>query len=153
MLLPVRPPDTQGDAALTPFDEPEGAGGEAIVQTRARALDRPQDSIVRDAATGIVEVVRERDRGAWRTVDTDVDYDATGTLSFSIAPDDPLSARQNFDLETSLGRDGWRTKTRARSSLSCTASAYHLEARLEAFDDGERVFARKWDVTIPRDHS
>lgn len=105
-----------------------------------------------DAVTGEVVLTRDRDRGAWRTVDTDVAYDATGTLRFSILPDDPLSACQEFTLSTEMGRDGWRTRTTAFSRLQATASHFILQSRLEAYEGGQRVFARSWDLRLPRDN-
>jgi hypothetical protein len=116
-----------------------------------RQIDRPQDHIAVDTKTGETTLSRDRDRGAWRTTDTDVAYDATGLLEFAITPDDPLSARQNFTLTNKLGRDGWNTSTTAISKLTSNSSHFILESRLEAYEDEALVFERNWAVRFRRD--
>jgi hypothetical protein len=148
LLLPVR-----SESGLVPpsFAAAEGAPPTAILSTRPRQLDHPQDRITTDAQTGTVLLSRDRDRGAWHAQDVDVTYDATGLLEFAIHPDDPLSARQSFTLTTTVGRDGWHTRTTAFSHLAATAAHFLLTSRLEAYDGEECVFTRSWTMEIPRD--
>jgi hypothetical protein len=152
LRLPVRGSDAVADAALAPFAEPEGAPAVALQETRARVLDRPVDRIDRSSPDGRVDLLRTRDRGAWRTTDTDVDYDTQGELRFSIRPDDPLSAEQEIRLTTTMGREGWRIRTLAQTRISCTAGDFILFARLQAWEDDDLVFERQWNRHIPRDH-
>ncbi len=152
LRLPVRTPNGESDAALTPFAEPEGAAPVALQSTRSRATDRPLDHIDRSSPDGHVDLLRTRDRGAWRTTDTDVDYDTNGEMRFSIHPDDPLSAEQDINLTTTMGRDGWRIRTEARTRISCTADDFVLHARLQAWDGEDQVFERSWERQIPRDN-
>ena len=74
-----------------------------------------------------------------------------GELRFSNQADDPLSAEQEIDLHTTLGRAGWRIRTRAQTVIRCTADAFLVEARLEAWEGERRVFERHWDQRIARD--
>ncbi|MCY7305263.1 MAG: hypothetical protein LH632_03760 [Rhodoferax sp.] len=150
LVLPVRPPQTD-DASLPAFGEPEAAAPLALVETRARRTDRPLDRIVTDPDSGCVELLRERDRGAWRTVDTDVDYDTRGELRFSVHPDDPGSAEQDITLTTTMGRTGWRVRTEVHTRIACTAEAFIVKASLRAFEGDEEVFSRSWDESIARD--
>jgi len=149
LVLPVRPADPREPA---PFGEPEGAVPVAIEILRPRQTERAQDQITTDPATGETILSRDRDRGAWRTVDTDVAYDATGLLRFAIKPDEPLSARQDFTLTSTIGRDGWRTRTITSSSLTSTVDEFVLISRLQAFEDDECVFQRDWHQRFKRDH-
>ena len=151
LLLPLRAPQA-ADAGLRPFGEPEGAAGNALVETRQRTTQRPLDHIETDPATGRVNLVRTRDRGAWRTVDTDVDYDSRGELRFSIHPDDPSSAEQEIAMTSTMGRPGWRVRTEVHTRISCTADAFVVQARLQAYEGERRVFERDWNLSIPRDH-
>lgn len=150
LVLPVRPARAE-DAALPSFQEPEAAPAQALVEIRPRHTDRAQDRILRDSACGRVDLLRNRDRGAWHTVDTDVDYDTHGELRFAIHPDDPLSAEQTIALTTRMGRDGWRVRTEASTRIRCTSEAFIVQASLQAFDGDEEVFSRSWDETIARD--
>jgi putative CocE/NonD family hydrolase len=150
IVLPCHAPE---DSVAGPdFGEPEGAAPAAIVPLRPRQTEIAQDSISIDAVSGNTLLSRDRDRGAWHAVDTDVAYDATGTLVFAINADDPLSARQEFQLTTTLGRDGWRTRTKAWSRLTATADSFLLESRVEAFEDDINVFERNWRMSFARDN-
>ena len=152
LRLPVRAPQPGLDATLAPFGEPEGAAPTALVETRPRATDRSQDRIEEHLGEGRIDLVRTRDRGAWRTTDTDVDYDATGELRFAIQADDPLSAIQQMDLTTTMGRAGWNVRTEVSTRIACTADTFVLHATLAAFEGETRVFDRTWDMRIPRDN-
>ena len=149
-VLPCHLPDTK--APCRDFADAEGAPPAAIVPLRPRRTDIPQDRISFDPTTGDALVSRDRDRGAWRATDTDVAYDTTGTLEFAINAHEPLSARQEFHLTTTLGRDGWRTRTTTWSRLTATAHHFLLESRLEAFEGDIRVFERNWRQSYPRDN-
>lgn len=152
LRLPVRAPAAALDASLPAFAGPEGAAPVALQETRAHVTDRPLDRIDTSPVDGRVDLVRTRDRGAWRTTDTDVDYDTQGEMRFSIRPDDPLSAAQEIELITTMGREGWRIRTLAQTRISCTADDFVLHARLQAWEGDELVFERDWDRHIPRDH-
>ena len=150
LVLPVRPPRSD-DASLPAFGEPEAAAPLALVETRPRRTDRPLDRIVTDPDSGRVDLLRERDRGAWRTIDTDVDYDTRGLLRFSVHPDDPGSAEQDIALTTTMGRPGWRVRTEVHTRIACTADAFIVKASLQAFEGDDKVFSRSWDESIARD--
>ena len=152
LRLPVRLPQPALDATLAPFGEPEGAVATALVETRPRATDRSQDRIEEHPGERRTDLVRTRDRGAWRTTDTDVDYDATGELRFAIQADDPLSAMQQMDLTTTLGRAGWKVRTEVLTRITSTADAFVLHATLAAWEEDTRVFSRTWNLQIPRDN-
>ena len=150
LLLPVRAPNANVDDALSPFEEAEGAAAQALVEIRSRSTDQAQDHI-EEQPDGRVDLVRTRDRGAWRSSDSDVEYDARGELRFSIQAEDPLTASQKMHLTTRMGRPGWRVRTEATTALSCTKDAFLIEARLEAYDGEERVFERSWNRRVWRD--
>jgi hypothetical protein len=152
LLLPVRKPDAALDESLAPFGEPEGAAPRAILETRARRTDKSQDRLEEESSEGRVTLLRNRDRGAWKTMDSDVEYDSTGLLKFSIQKGDPLSAVQDFDLTTTIGRPGWRIRTETRTQISATASDFVLKAEMKAFLNDRAEFARSWDYKIPRDN-
>jgi len=151
LMVPVRPPHPD-DIRLPAFGEPEAAAALALVETRPRRSDHPLDRIVSDSASGRVDLLRERDRGAWRTIDTDVDYDTRGLMRFSIRPDDPDSAEQDITLTTSMGRPGWRVRTEVHTRIACSADAFTVQARLQAFEGDDEVFSRSWNETLARDN-
>ncbi len=150
--LPVRSPAQAVDDTLAPFLEPEGAAPTAMVETRPRETATSQDRIEEHLGEGRVDLVRTRDRGAWRMTDTDVAYDATGELRFSIQAQDPLSAMQQMQLTTTMAREGWNVRTEVLTKVTSTADAFVLHAKLDAWDGDSAVFSRSWDLQVPRDN-
>jgi hypothetical protein len=144
--------EAQQALAAPPFAEPEGARPLAIVETRSLRIAEPLDRIERNAATGETTLIRKRDRGAWHTTDSDIDYDMQGELRFSITDGQPLSACQEFQLATSLGRSDWRTRCEARSRITADLRNFRIVSSLKAHDGDECIFSREWDIVIPREH-
>ena len=57
---------------------------------------------------------------------------AASSLSFMSRPPDPVL------------RDDWQVHTETWAELSCDAEWFYLEARLQAFEGGERFIDRRW---------
>ena len=154
--LPVREPKPWLDDALAPFAEPEGAPPAALVETRPRVTERAMDRIEHDRESGRVELIRDRDRGAWRLAETGIEYDTQGSMRYSIQARDPLAARQEFTLTMTMGRPGWRVRTDVSTRLTATAGTFELRTTLTAHegeDEGEEcVFERCWEVSLRRDN-
>jgi putative CocE/NonD family hydrolase len=72
----------------------------------------------------------------------------------SIREGDPLSAQTTCARVYGIRWDdaGVEVEVRTRSELTSDATTFHLDDRLEAFQDGERVFERTWQRSFPRDH-
>ncbi|MEO8544090.1 MAG: CocE/NonD family hydrolase [Burkholderiaceae bacterium] len=151
LQLPLYRPDPVLEARLAPFGEPEGAPPAALVTIRPRITDRPQDQL-ETFAGGARVLTRSRDRGAWKTVDTDVAYDTRGELRFSVQDDDPLSAHQSIALTTGIGRAGWNTRVAVTTLLSADADRFRVQASLQAWDGDTPLFSRDWDLQIARDN-
>jgi len=152
LRLPLHRPDAAADATLRPFAEPEGAQTDALVETRPRATDRSQDRIEEQLGQGRFTLIRSRDRGAWKTLDTDVAYDTTGEMRCTIDAMDPLSASWQMALTSTLARANWRVRTEALTQVRADAHSFLVTASLQAWDGDLAVFQREWDVRIPRDH-
>ncbi len=149
LQLPVFRPDPLLQDCLAPFGEPEGAVPQALVALRPRATDRPQDHL-EPLSGGGRELVRSRDRGAWKTTDTDVAYDTQGTLRFSVRDDDPLSACQHIALTTEIGRADWKTRVAVTMRLSADEHEFRVEATLQAWDADQPLFECAWDLRMAR---
>jgi len=70
---------------------------------------------------------------------------------FSIAADDPLSARYALDQTYEMGREGWRIRIETRIEMRATATHFILEAELDAYENGALARSRRFAETIPRD--
>ncbi len=71
---------------------------------------------------------------------------------WSIAPDNPLSLTAEIRWTCRAEREGWRTQSHCITHLSCTATEWVVSQRIEALDDGRKVFERERNSRIPRDH-
>ena len=82
-------------------------------------------------------------------IDTSVSHDLR--RRFTIAADDPLSARYRLDQTYEMGRDGWRIRIETDVEMRATATHFLLEAELAAFENGDLARRRRFAETIPRD--
>jgi hypothetical protein len=147
-MLPVRPPRPE-DERLRPFDEPEQAPG-----LEEEKLDPVEGSrtVTRDFATGRTELVFDWAAGGrYRLVAAGLQTGYWTTTTYSIVPDDPLSAEVRCEAATELGRDGWLTRAEIRSLMTCDADRFMVHTELEAFENGEPVRRREWDFETPRE--
>jgi hypothetical protein len=70
---------------------------------------------------------------------------------FSIAGDDPLSAKASLSWTVRRERGDWRVRVEATIELRCTAHAFLVRQSLAAFDADALLFERAWDREIARD--
>ena len=49
-------------------------------------------------------------------------------------------------------RDDWGVRVETRTVLRCSESEFFVDATLDGFENGRRVFSRTWNETLPRDH-
>jgi len=84
------------------------------------------------------------------TIDWAVRRSATERYAFRAC--DFTSPRGEVEAERRFRREseGFEASIRTRTVLTCDSESFHLEAELDAFEGGERVFRRRWDRKIPR---
>ena len=152
LVLPVRPARAE-DAALRPFAEPEAA------PPVRRTVLRPGHSerrIERDPLHRLTTTIVTNDEGSHRLEAIDLEVAQSSIQRYTIADDDPLSARVEISWRVSRARGNWRIRTETRTVMTCSPGAFEIAATLEAFQGaGEtrwrRVFSRSWDRSVPRD--
>jgi predicted acyl esterase len=146
LTLPLRR-SAQGDE--TSFAEPEGAAPWARETIRAAASERHVD---RDEKTGIVTLSIVDDFGEARDLDHGL---ATGSIAretWTIHPDDPLSASGKTHWTQTLSRNGWSVRTETSASMRSDAQNFIVSARIEAYEGEKLVFERDFEETVPRNH-
>ena len=145
--LPVRDasadPSTPAPAFL-PAEESAPVNG-TIAETTERTRERRVEP---ETGTAVVE-----DHQSYRAVisATGTEYAHAGTDRWSVAADDPLSARAECERHVTIDREGWHVRVETQSALSCDATTFFLENRVVAFADGREVFRRAWNSEVPRD--
>jgi putative CocE/NonD family hydrolase len=146
LTLPVRP-TAEGDEVS--FEAPEGAEPWRTEETRPASSER---RIARDLATGLVTIIANADFGEVRDLDHGLIHGSRVAETFSIHPDDPLSATADFDWEQTFSRGEWDVRTRATVSMRSTEVAFHVHGLLQAEEGGRVVYSREFEEVIPRGH-
>jgi uncharacterized protein len=148
LILPVR--ESAGeDARLVPFATPEEASG---LETTTFESSEHNWLLHRDLATkeSVLEVVN--DQGHFRIDDIGTEVRRSTREWYSTTNDDFTSARGETYTERSFKRDDWNIEVYTRTVLSCTETAFHIHAQLDAYDEDYRVFSKNWERVIPRDN-
>ena len=146
--LPVRKPQA-ADAGLKPLPRAERPAALA-----ARVLEKGGESreLTRDIETGRITSHACEDGGTLSYDDTGWTMRARQDQWYSILPEDPLSAKSEVAWSVRFSRREWNAETRTRTVMTSTATHFRLVASLDAFEGGNRIFSRNWNVEIPRDH-
>jgi uncharacterized protein len=51
-----------------------------------------------------------------------------------------------------MGREGWQVKIDTGAQMTASATAFELDAWIEAWEGARSIFRRQWRSSIPRDH-
>ena len=146
--LPVRPPRAE-DADLEDLGEPTWGPPAQVTELRPGRWDRV---VQLDPVGGGASVENIVDGALTRLDDTGRALALTGFDRAAIGPDDPTSARATSRREFEIVRDGNTIRVATEVDLSCTAGTFILGVRMMATENDAPVWARDWDVEMPRDH-
>jgi len=147
LVLPLRPPRSEDDA-LAPFGTPENPPPVAYREYRAgRGWRRLSD----DLGSGLRRIELGKDYGAGKILDLGIEDDGLVVESYEILPDDPLSARCRIKAHAGVAYDGLCCRIETMTELSATAVSFEFDCRIEAFEDGRSIFARRYRDSIARD--
>lgn len=144
LRLPVRP------LAAGPewtFEEPEGAAPWATETLRP---DRHARRIEQDVMTGVRRLVIEDDFGALRDRATGRVCGSAAEETWTIRPDDPLSARGECVWEQEFGIEGVTLRIRAETAMEGDAAAFTVTGRVQAWEGEDPVSDRRFEERIPR---
>ena len=148
LSLPQRAAGAQ-DAALPALPPPEAAPPLARTFMRQPLAYR---HVARDQLTGAATAEARDDTGFYRIESNGLEYELWSLDRFAIQPDDPLGATGEVTFEMRLGRGDWRTRSVTRTVLRADATQFVIDATLDAWDGEAQIAARRWQVTVPRQH-
>ena len=145
--LPVRTPRAD-DRSLRAFGPPEGAAPtpRRVVETGEHNWLVHRD-LARDRST--LEVIN--DNGIVRLEEIDLEVENRTRECYASEGDDFLSPRGETRVVRGLRRGDWSVRSETRTVLTSTPEAFHISADLDAYEGGERVFCRTWNLSLPRD--
>lgn len=152
LLLPAREPRAT-DAQLPAFEAPLRARGAAVTPL---AEGRSGFTIFTDLATGetTYRVFAEGDADSGAGVihldDIDLDLYEWPELTYTIRPDDPLSACATSRLVCGLRRGDWHVRVDASVCMRATQEEFVVDGVVDAFEGDRCVSHREWSVAVPR---
>lgn len=138
--------DAPGDDALC-FEPPEGAPAWQAEKLRQASYRRE----VTEAEDGTVTIMIDCDSGMNRDAHHGLILGSSFRSRWSIAPNDPNSARAHVVWEQEGGREGAMWRTRAEAEMTSDVQAFHSTARLETWLNGEPFFDKSFTQSKVRD--
>lgn len=144
--LPVRPPSAGSEH--TKFGDPQ------IARPFPKRLIKPERhewNVHRNLATDASELEVIDDRGTHLHENTGLVVGTRAEERYRSVANDFSSVEGRTKWVRTLARDDWDIRTETRTALTSDAESFHLQADIDAFESGQRVFCRTWNRTIPRD--
>src|SRR6185369_3853537 len=99
---------------LAPFEAAETSMPLVIEQSRMPSRRR---SVTYDAIGGVITLSDAGDAGAFHIVESDIAHDEHTLEVYEVAEGKPLSAKAHCERTIEMGREGWRSKIVASSTL------------------------------------
>jgi putative CocE/NonD family hydrolase len=147
LILPRRPP-AAADATLRAFEPPMAPPAIAYRESRpGRAWRLVSD----DIGAGLRRIELGKDYGAGLIVASGIQDDAAIVEIHEIEPDDPLSARCRIEARASFASAGHRCRIETVTELACGTESFELDCRIDAYENGEAIFGRRFRRSIPRE--
>ncbi|MFF8882994.1 CocE/NonD family hydrolase [Streptomyces flaveolus] len=148
LTLPVRPADRPDDAPADPFDEPEGTPPLTTTQlTPPEARwDVKRDLIGYNAELDIV-----KDGGTVRFDEIGLEVGRRAHERYAAVADDFTSVSGESTWTMRFRRDDWDVHVVTHTRLTCDEEDFFVDATLDGWEGGRRVFSRTWNERVPRD--
>lgn len=129
------------------FAPPEQAVG------RTLTVIRPAEArwtLERDLGTDEVRLKVWEDGGELRLDDIDLTFGKSVSEEYGFTGNDFESPYGETVHERFWQREGWKARIRARTHMHCDSRNFHIDADLDAWHDGKRIYCRSWHEKVPR---
>ena len=144
--MPVRPVSESDDVARQPFAEPEGAA--PLTTTRVEP-GRHRWDVCRDLVTQQSALDIVKDNGTVRHHHADLDVSRSAHETYTSTAGD-FESSQARTWVVAFARGDWQARTVTHTALTCSATEFIVEARLDAYVGATRLASRSWHEVIPR---
>jgi uncharacterized protein len=149
LSLPMRHP-RDSDAKLRELPPPRQSA--VHPRTILRDAEPAYAGFATDVATGIQTFVFQADTGLVRLDNHGWVFSSRNENRYTIHPDDPNSACVDLTTTDTYNREGQLdVQIVARQVMTSDVTHFIIHAEIEAFEENEKVFERKWNERIPRD--
>lgn len=149
LTLPTREPRAE-DAKLAELAPPKQSRVDP--QTIVKAAEPMTVGFTTDLVSGLHTFTNAVDTGHIRFDKSGWTFSSKSENRYTIHPDDPNSAVIESSATETYARDGQLdVRIEARQVMTSDENAFHIDARLEAFEDGISVFSKQWQESFDRD--
>ncbi|MFF7826802.1 CocE/NonD family hydrolase [Streptomyces rochei] len=148
LTLPVRPPETADDSPAVPFGEPEGT---PPLSTTTLTPPEERWDVKRDLVGYHAELETVKDRGTVRFDEIGLDVGRRAYERYASVADDFTSVSGESTWTMNFRRDAWDVRVVTHTRLTCDEERFFVDATLDGYEGGRRVFSRTWNETVPRD--
>jgi hypothetical protein len=90
------------------------------------------------------------DFGTQKVTSHGLEIGAVGRESYSILPDDPLSAKMETHWTETRKRGTWSVRTETYGRLTATKNHWIVWGKIEAFEGKKKVFSKEFNEEIER---
>jgi len=146
LILPVRP-SNESDAALKPFDAPEGAPMLDFESLRPEDATR---TFTFEEPKNHLQMLDRIDDGRNR-LPNGIIYDSVITNIFSITEGQPTSASVQCKRQIEISRGDWQTSVETSSVMTSDKDYFHLTNILDAYEGQVLIFTKSWTQKIRRE--
>ena len=146
LCLPVRPPSPLDRKVR--FERPEIS---PPAPSRELIAGRAEKHVEDDLGTGIRTIRLVNDSGTLRLDDRAIVTASSSSDTFTIHPDDPLSAKLVSEYRWSMRSGEADTETRSRTEFSADRENFYLTWRVEALEAGRIIHTKQATRKFPRD--
>ncbi|SFL80343.1 CocE/NonD family hydrolase [Salibacterium qingdaonense] len=148
LVLPVRTPKPESDSHIS-FEIPEIA--QPIDKEILRAEKRTRD-VVHDTISDTWQLQDYSDEGERLLPNNGIRHGSKNKNTFTITSGDPLSANIRCEWELTVARDDWDTQLFTDSIMTSDDASFYLTNTMVALLNGEEIFRKTWEETIPRNY-
>ncbi|RPK54534.1 Cocaine esterase [Streptomyces sp. ADI96-02] len=148
LTLPVRPAQEPDNAPTSPFGEPEGCAPPDVTP-----LTEPEQSwnVTRSLVDyhSALDVVK--DHGLRRFEENGIEVGLRACETYSSVADDFGSLRGRAAWTMRFRRDDWDVRVETSTVLTSDEETFKVDATLDGYENGRRVFSRTWNEEVPRE--
>lgn len=148
LTLPVRPTEEPDGMPQADFGEPEGCRPPPVTRLTEpeQAWNVSRSLVDYHSALDIV-----KDRGTQRYEENGIEVGLRACERYTSVADDFSSLTGRSAWTMRFSRPGWDVRVETSTVLTSNADAFTVDATLDGYEDGRRVFSRTWNETVPRD--
>ncbi|MFO1122045.1 MAG: CocE/NonD family hydrolase [Hyphomicrobiales bacterium] len=145
LLLPVR----KDIAAETPLSWKPAEAAAPVKQKEIRAPSNSRETTI-DEKTGELRIEIVDDFGEQEIKPHGMIVGGAGRESYSILPDDSLSAKMETHWTEIRRRGTWNTRTETYGRLTATKTHWIVWGKIEAYEGKKKIFEKEFNEKIER---